>query len=81
MSRLSSGGAAALVAVYPALWSGLALLGALMYTGVDAIGAWASWRRPVQRGGLYQSLLAAFGGLLLAMSVWGDALLHLWPGA
>lgn len=80
-AALVVGGAAALVAVHPALWSILALVGALLYVGSDSVRAWATWRGPVHRGGLHQALLVSLGGLLLAVSVWGDALLHLWPGA
>jgi hypothetical protein len=75
------GGAAALLVVRPALWSLLALLGALLYVGVDALAAWVAWRTPVRRAGLYSALLAAYGALLLAISTWGARLLSLWPFA
>lgn len=39
----------------------------------------AQWRTPVRRAGLYQALFLALGGLLLGISVWGDALRSLWP--
>ena len=73
------GGAAALAAVHPGLWSALALIGAVVFTSADAVSAWATWRGPIRWGGLYQALLISFGGLLLALSVWSDTLLNLWP--
>jgi len=73
------GGVAALVALRPALWSILALLGALLFTGVDGVAAWAQWRTPLPRAAIYQALFLTLGALLLSASVWGDALRTLWP--
>ena len=73
------GGAAALVALQPALWTVLCLVGTLLYVGVDMVEAWSTWHAPVRRAGLYRALFLAFGALLLGLSVWGNALLNLQP--
>ncbi len=78
-AALVVGGAGALLAVRPALWSLLALVGAILYLGADVLSAWTTWRAPVQRSSMYLALLISVGGLLLALSVWGDKLLQLWP--
>ncbi len=73
------GGAAALLVVRPALWSVLALIGAVFLTGADVVAAQSTWRSPLRNDRLYQTLLIALGAILLAVSVWGDALTRLWP--
>lgn len=73
------GGASALVALEPALWSILCLVGALLYVGVDLVTAWSTWHAPVRRAGLYNALFLSLGSLLLGISVWGDTLLNLLP--
>lgn len=63
--------AATFFATQPGLGSLLALLGALLFVGADALRGWNVYRTPLRNGALSQLLCLLLATLLLAWSVWG----------